>query len=168
MEIVVNDTNILIDLYNSKLLEHCQLLGFDFRTLDLVIAEIEDEAELIAIKKNIDNGILKVYSLDGLQMMTVVQNKYDNQDKCNLSIEDFAVMQYAKDNNCRLLTGDKKLRKTAEKNNVKVSGILYIIDNLIGKIDNQKLIESLELLLQSNDRLPKKDILERIDTLKLL
>ena len=77
-------------------------------------------------------------------------------------------MVYAKENNCRLLTGDKTLRTTAEKENIKVSGIIYIIDLLMGKIDNESLLESIELLLQTNDRLPKALIQERIDKLKLL
>lgn len=168
MEIVVNDTNILIDLYNSKLLQYCKLLNFDFRTIDFVIYEIEIDEQLKAIQKMIDEGILKVYSLDGQMMQTAYEKKNLYQDKCNVSMTDISVMVYAKVNNCRLLTGDKTLRTTAENENIIVSGILYIIDMLMDKIDPQELIDSLELLLQSNDRLPKKLILERIDTLKLL
>jgi predicted nucleic acid-binding protein len=168
MEIVVNDTNILIDLYNSKLLQYCKLLNFDFRTIDFVIYEIEIDEQLKAIQKMIDEGILKVYSLDGQMMQTVYEKKILYQDKCNVSITDISVMVYAKVNNCRLLTGDKTLRTTAENENIIVSGILYIIDMLMDKVDPKDLIDSLELLLQSNDRLPKKLILERIDTLKLL
>lgn len=168
MEIVINDTNILIDLYNSKLLQYCKLLNFDFRTIDFVIHEIEIDEQLEAIQKMIDEGMLKVYSLDGQMMQTVYEKKILYQDKCNVSITDISVMVYAKVNNCRLLTGDKTLRTTAENENIIVSGILYIIDMLMDKIDPQELIDSLELLLQSNDRLPKKLILERIDTLKLL
>ena len=71
MEIVINDTNILIDLYNSKLLQYCKLLNFDFRTIDFVIHEIEIDEQLEAIQKMIDEGMLKVYSLDGQTMQTV-------------------------------------------------------------------------------------------------
>ena len=168
MEIVINDTNILIDLYNSKLLQYCKLLNFDFRTIDFVIHEIKIDEQLEAIQKMIDEGMLKVYSLDGQMMQTVYEKTILYQDQCNVSITDISVMVYAKVNNCRLLTGDKTLRTTAENENIIVSGILYIIDMLMDKIDPQELIDSLELLLQSNDRLPKKLILERIDTLKLL
>lgn len=81
---------------------------------------------------------------------------------------DFSVMLYAIENNCRLLTGDSKLRKTAENENITVSGILYIIDLLMDKIDNELLLDSIELLRQSNERLPKNLIQERIDSLKQL
>lgn len=40
MEIVVNDTNILIDLYNAGLLGCCKQLNLDFRTLDLIMEEM--------------------------------------------------------------------------------------------------------------------------------
>lgn len=50
MEIVVNDTNILIDLYNAGLLPYCKKLNLDFRTLDVVINEIENSEQYAASK----------------------------------------------------------------------------------------------------------------------
>lgn len=50
MEIVINDTNILIDLYNAGLLPYCKKLNLDFRTLDLVINEIEDSEQYAAVQ----------------------------------------------------------------------------------------------------------------------
>lgn len=50
MEIVINDTNILIDLYNAGLLPYCKKLNLDFRTLDLVVNEIEDSEQYTAVK----------------------------------------------------------------------------------------------------------------------
>lgn len=73
MEIVVNDTNILIDLYNAGLLGCCKLLDLDFRTLDLIIEEIEVEEQLTAVNKLVSEGILKVCSLSGEQVATVFE-----------------------------------------------------------------------------------------------
>lgn len=168
MEIVINDTNILIDLYNAGLLQYCKLLNLDFRTLDLVINEITDERQMEAVERIISDGTLKVCSLDGNQMVGVLKKMNTYKGKCNLSMVDFSVMLYAIENNCRLLTGDSKLRKTAENENITVSGILYIIDLLMDKIDNELLLDSIELLRQSNERLPKNLIQERIDSLKQL
>jgi predicted nucleic acid-binding protein len=77
-------------------------------------------------------------------------------------------MVYAIDNDCRLLTGDKKLREKAILENVKVSGILYLTDMLsqADVIGNDDMISSLERLLSSNNRLPKKLIEDRIDALR--
>lgn len=73
MEIVINDTNILIDLYNAGLLPYCKKLNLDFRTLDLVINEIEDSEQYTAVQSIIDEGTLSVYSLSGEQIGTVFQ-----------------------------------------------------------------------------------------------
>ena len=110
MEIVVNDTNILIDLYNAGLLPYCKKLHLEFRTLDVVINEIEEEEQLRGIQRIIDEGTLKVYSLSGEQMITVFQKIAEYEGACNLSAEDISVMVYAIDNNYHLLTGDKTLR----------------------------------------------------------
>ena len=58
MEIVVNDTNILIDLYNSGLLPYCKRLNLEFRTLDVVMNEIEVPDQQKAIQSIIDDGTL--------------------------------------------------------------------------------------------------------------
>lgn len=50
MEIVVNDTNILIDLYNAGLLSYCKLLTLEFRTLDLILNEIEHKDQRNAVQ----------------------------------------------------------------------------------------------------------------------
>lgn len=73
MEIVINDTNILIDLYNAGLLPYCKKLNLDFRTLDVVINEIEDSEQYAAVQSIIDEGTLCVCSLTGEQVGTVFQ-----------------------------------------------------------------------------------------------
>ena len=68
---------------------------------------------------------MSVYSLSGEQVGAVFQKVSEYNGVCNLSVEDISVMVYAIDNNCRLLTGDKKLKDKATLENVKVSGILF-------------------------------------------
>ena len=168
MEIVVNDTNILIDLYNAGLLPYCKKLHLEFRTLDVVINEIEEEEQLRGIQRIIDEGTLKVYSLSGEQMITVFQKIAEYEGACNLSAEDISVMVYAIDNNYHLLRGDKTLRTKATLENVKVSGILFLTDMLTQEniIGEKEMIAALERLLQSNNRLPKRLITERIENLR--
>ncbi len=170
MEIVVNDTNIIIDIYNAGLLPYCKKLNLDFRTLDVIIEEIEPLDQRKAIQEIIDDGTLKVCPLSGEQIGDVSQKVTEYQGICNLSFQDISVMVYARDNNCRLLTGDKKLRERAILENVKVSGVLYITDMMIKEsvIDKSEMISALNRLLESNNRLPKKLIKERIESLKNL
>ena len=98
MEIVVNDTNILIDLYNAGLLSYCKLLTLEFRTLDLILNEIEHKDQRNAVQQMIDEGSLGVYSLSESQMESVVSLYADYQNICNLSFVDVSVMTYAKEN----------------------------------------------------------------------
>lgn len=168
MEIVVNDTNILIDLYNSGLLPYCKRLNLEFRTLDVVMNEIEVPDQQKAIQSIIDDGTLTVFPLSGAQIGTVLQKVAEYQGACNLSVVDISVMVYAIENNCRLLTGDKKLKEKAILENVNVLGILFLTDMLMtdSSISNAEMITALEKLLSSNNRLPKNKIKERINTLK--
>lgn len=164
MEIVVNDTNILIDLYNAGLLPHCKGLGLDFRTLDVVMNEIEVKEQLDAVGQLVAEGTLKVDSLSSNQVDRVFQMVREYDGKCNLSPEDISVMVYAKDNKCRLLTGDKTLWAKASVEKIKVSGVLYLTDLLTKAhvLSYEEMAKALELLLSSNSRLPRKLIQERI------
>lgn len=168
MEVVINDTNILIDLYNAGLLSYCRELDIEFRTLDLIIDEIKDEQQGRAIQSLIDDGTLKVYSLSSSLMTRVFNMMIEYQGVCNLSAVDISVMVYAKHHHCRLLTGDKVLRQKAEQQNIIVSGILYLTDMMIARsiVETQEMIEALGGLLHSNNRLPRKLIDERINKLK--
>ncbi len=168
MEVVVNDTNFLIDLFNAGLLPYCRKLNLEFRTLDVVINEIEDSEQYAAVQRIIDEGTLAVYSLSSEQMGNVLRKVAEYHGACNLSVEDISVMVYAIDNDCRLLTGDKTLREKAVLENVKVSGILYLTDMLMEEavIGDDEMAIALERLLATNNRLPKKLIKERIEALR--
>lgn len=87
MEIVVNDTNILIDLFNAGLLPYCKKLNLEFRTLDVIINEIEDTEQYSAVQGIIDEGTLSVHSLSGKHLGTVFKKVTEYQCVCNLSVE---------------------------------------------------------------------------------
>ena len=62
------------------------------------------------------------------------------------------------------MTGDGKLRAAAEKDNVKVSGILYLFDNFVeyGLLSASEAAENLKALMTINMRLPKAECETRI------
>lgn len=170
MEIVVNDTNVLIDLFNAGLLPYCRRLSLEFRTLDVIMDEIKSPEQRKSILRLVDDGTLAVHSLSASQIGAVSNRYSDYQSICNLSFVDISAMVYAKENDCRLLTGDRKLKERALREGIKVSGILYITDMLAseGVISNEEMIGALERLLASNCRLPKSLIRERINRLRTL
>ena len=87
----------------------------------------------------------------------------------NASIQDCSVWKLAKDMGCPLLTGDGKLRKIVQKDEVEVHGILYLFEKLLehGIIDSETAIERMEALKNINTRLPKDEIDKRIHSWKM-
>ena len=161
MEIVVNDTNILIDLAKADLLRLCPLMSLEFHTLDVIVEEVEDYEQRRAVDELVAEGTLKVRSLSGKQMMTVMEKVEAYEGKCNLSPEDISVLVYAKENGFRLLTGDKTLRTKAIDDGVTVSGILYLTDRMLDDnlVTAEEMISILQRLLTMNSNHPNNCIL---------
>ena len=143
-------------------------MSLECHTLDLIVEEVEDDEQRRAVDVLVSEGALKVRSLSGKQMMTVMEKVEAYEGKCNLSPEDISVLVYAKENDFRLLTGDKTLRTKAIDDGVTVSGILYLTDRMLDDnlVTAEEMISILQRLLTVNKRLPKKSIEERIKELK--
>lgn len=160
--IVVNDTNVFIDLWSIDLLDAFFRLSQRIHTTDFVINELVKDEQRTNVVRFADKGLLtiKIHSADELLEIVRFQQEQDN----NVSIPDCSVWLYAQKNHYRLLTGDNKLRKSAIKSGTDVSGILYIFDQLVGQriITPQAACEKLNLLRSINHRLPDKDITERL------
>ncbi|MBP5358308.1 MAG: hypothetical protein J6Y69_03880 [Treponema sp.] len=161
-KLVISDTNILLDLISVNILEEFFSLPCDFSTTDFVISEIIQPAQIKAIEKYTKSNKLDVvsFSFDEIIEINGIHTKNTN----NASMTDCSVWYYAKKTDSRLLTGDGKLRQSAENDDVKVSGILYVFDNLVeyGILEKSKAADLLEQLTQINMRLPKGECEKRI------
>lgn len=165
MDIVVNDTNIFLDLMSVGLLDISFELPIKFHTVDYVVAEITDMEQKKQIMKLVETGKLYVKEFDEQEFGEII-SLYKSRNN-NVSVTDCSVWYYAKKNDFRLLTGDGKLRKSATADGVIVSGIFYITDmlvecNIVGKTDMANILNSLRAI---NKRLPQKIIDERISNL---
>lgn len=162
MDVVVNDTNIFIDLFSIDLLNEFFALPLQIHTVDFVLAEIAEQDQIKVLQPFLGIGKLyvKKYSVEELQELVEFYNSCEG----NVSISDCAVWQYAQTNHYRLLTGDKQLRKSAIEAGVSVSGILFVFDILIefNIIPKSVAANKLEQLRLINKRLPKREIDERI------
>ena len=162
-KIVISDTNILLDLISINILDIFFNLPCEFYTTDFVINEIKKPNQIQAIDKFVKSNKLDIINFDFTEMINInnIQSKTDN----NVSITDCSVWYYAKKTGGRLLTGDGNLRKSAEKDNVKVSGILYIFDNLVEYeiLAKSEAAELLNRLLNINKRLPADECKKRIN-----
>lgn len=161
MQIVINDTSILIDLANLEMLSVFSKLNFKLFTTDFILEELNqtqrDLVDNLVISKE-----LVVIETNEIQDYSGISDLLNQTN--GLSFEDCSVWYYAKKMNGTLLTGDAKLRRQAEKDNVEVRGIIFIFDEIV----KQNLLKSTEAALkisrlkQINPRLPKNELDKRI------
>ncbi|MBD5339809.1 MAG: PIN domain-containing protein [Bacteroides sp.] len=163
MEIIVNDTNIFIDLHSIGLLEALCELPYDVRTVDFVIAEITDPEQSEALSALATEGKIRIESFDAEELGEII-NEHSSVPG-NISIPDCSVCYYARKHTATLLTGDRQLRRYAEASNVSVRGVLFIFDELVANnvIPSQLAATKLRELVAINVRLPKAEIEKRIN-----
>lgn len=163
MEIVVNDTNIFIDLHSIRLLDQFFSLPIQVHTVDFVLHEITMPEQFNDVNKFVKNGKLKVQTFMAEELKDIIT--LQSQCSGNVSFTDCAVWHYAKINNYTLLTGDRQLREKAIQANVTVKGIIYVFDMLVENqiLPPQVAATKLEELMAINPRLPKNIMRERIE-----
>lgn len=105
MKIIVNDTNIFIDLHSIGMLEVMCKLPYEIHTVDFVVAEIVDETQRIAFDHLVSTGKIRINSFSAEEVMEIVAEHSDVSG--NLSIPDCSVCYYARKHNVPMLTGDR-------------------------------------------------------------
>lgn len=162
--IVVNDTNVFIDLLDIGLLEHFFQLPWEVHTTDFVMFELSREGQRNAVEIYQVNKRLHVasFEMDELCEIRGLQKVYEN--KTNVSLTDCSVWYYAKRKGYILLTGDRKLRTSSMKDGVEVRGILYVFDKLVEEtiLAPAVAVEKMKQLQIINPRLPKDELEKRI------
>jgi hypothetical protein len=166
MKILVNDTNIFIDLHSVGLLEEMCRLPYEIHTVDFVVAEIAD-----ADQRRIFDGLVAQGGIfiDGFTADEVIEIVEEHSSVSgNLSIPDCSVCYFARKHNVPMLTGDRRLRRYAEEQSIEVHGILFIFDELVRHdiISTSMAADRLEELFAINARLPKTEIRNRINRWK--
>ncbi len=162
MKIIVNDTNIFIDLHSIGLLEEMCKLPYEIHTVDFVVSEIVEETQRIAFEQLVSTGKIRVNSFSAEEVMEIVAEH--SEVSGNLSIPDCSVCYYARKYQVPMLTGDRRLRKYAEAQAIEVHGILFLFDEMVkyNVITPDVAAAKLEKLMQLNVRLPKSEMSHRI------
>ena len=163
MKILVNDTNIFIDLHSVGLLEEMCRLPYEIHTVDLVVAEIADADQRRIFDELVARGEISVDGFTADEVIEIVEEH--SSVSGNLSIPDCSVCYFARKHNVPMLTGDRRLRRYAEEQSIEVHGILFIFDELVRHdiISTSMAADRLEELFAINARLPKADIRDRIN-----
>jgi predicted nucleic acid-binding protein len=166
MKILVNDTNIFIDLHSVGLLEEMCRLPYEIHTVDFVVAEIADADQRRIFDELVARGEISVDGFTSDEVIEIVEEH--SSVSGNLSIPDCSVCYFARKHNVPMLTGDRRLRRYAEEQSIEVHGILFIFDELVRHdiISTSMAADRLEELFAINARLPKAEIRERINRWK--
>lgn len=157
-KIVVNDTNIFIDLYSIGLLEEITSLDFIFYTNSFVLSELKEDASIVEALKDFN---IEDFNLKRMKRIQGLYIQYNNRKvSSNVSFTDCSVLLQALDLEAILLTGDKKLRKVAEENGIEVHGTLFLLNKLVeeGMLKPIEAITKIKELQGINHRLPLGEI----------
>lgn len=166
MKILVNDTNIFIDLHSVGLLEEMCRLPYEIHTVDFVVAEIADANQRRIFDELVAQGGIFIDGFTADEVIEIVEEH--SSVSGNLSIPDCSVCYFARKHNVPMLTGDRRLRRYAEEQSIEVHGILFIFDELVRHdiISTSMAADRLEELFAINARLPKTEIRNRINRWK--
>lgn len=167
MKIIINDTNIFIDMYSVGLMECMCELPFEIHTVDFVAAELTDPGQKRSFEDLVISGRIVVDEFDSEEMQEIVAEH--SVVSGNLSIPDCAVCYFARKHRVPMLTGDRRLRRYAEQQAIEVHGILFLFDEMVGAsvIPAFLAAEKLEELMRLNSRLPRNEISTRINKWKI-
>lgn len=162
MKILVNDTNIFIDLHSVGLLEEMCRLPYEIHTVDFVVAEIADADQRKIFDKLVGRGGIFVDGFTADEVIEIVEEY--SAVSGNLSIPDCSVCYFARKHKVPMLTGDRRLRRYAEQQSIEVHGILFIFDEFVkhGIVSTTIAADRLEELFTLNARLPKSEIRDRL------
>ncbi len=163
--VVVSDTNILIDLVETGLMEQFFKLQYEFHTTDMVISELTDMRQRAEVDRYITQGLLKIKAFSSEEMQRFIDFISAKNKGKKLSHTDLSVWYYASENSYVLLTGDGKLRKMAIDDGVVVHGTVFVFDKFVEMdiIPKDVAVEKIKLLKTINPRLPENEIEKRIE-----
>lgn len=158
MKCIINDTNIWIDLKTADILEEIFKLPYKIVCPDILFYDelSDNEGDLL-----LTLGI-EIIELNNTEMQEVEDISNENR---SISFNDTTAFILAKNRKYTLVTGDKVLRKIADKNNVAYKGTIWLIDELVNKkiISYSEGVTCCESLLNNSRRLPKTELEKRIN-----
>ena len=146
------DTNICVDLFNGNLLESVLKLPDSFLLPDVILEELKEPGGNYLISLGYKSLQLQP---EVVQIVFQYASRYTKPSRTDL----FALVA-AKISNATLLTGDENLRKAADKEEVEVHGLLWLLDKLFDAklVLGQQLSDALDVIVEKGAWLPQKEI----------
>ena len=154
-KILINDVSVLFDLLDLDLFGAYFQLGHKLLITPQIIAEVKDESQKTKVNQFIQEGTI---SIDSFGTFETINQLYDMY--AGLSFADCSVLESAIRNGGVIVSSDKALRSIAQKNNIEVKGLIWLIEELV--INQIISVEVAHLKLKEyseiNVRAPLKEI----------
>ena len=155
--VIINDTNIWIDLKLTNIIEKVFLLPYELAVPDILY---NDEL------KDMDGELLEANGIKIIEMTNdeVVETAERSGMTNRVSFNDLTTLVVAKSRGYILVTGDGNLRKIAKSENVELRGTICLIDEMVSNniLDIGEAALICKKLLQLKRRLPKEELQLRI------
>lgn len=154
--VYVSDTNIWIDFGNADVLDQLFRLPFTWCSTDFVLSEmLKLDGQAL-----IDRG-LRVEAMDERAMQQLFLLKREHH---NSSLADVSCLLLARESGQPLLTGDGRLRRSAQALGLEVHGALWILDQLVAHalLSPPSAAIALERMLAHHARLPPTECAVRL------
>lgn len=155
--VIINDTNIWIDLKLTNIIEKVFLLPYELAVPDILY---NDEL------KDMDGELLEANGIKIIEMTNdeVAETAERSGMTNRVSFNDLTTLVVAKSRGYILVTGDGNLRKIAKSENVELRGTIWLIDEMVSNniLDIGEAALICKKLLQLKRRLPKEELQLRI------
>ena len=155
--VIINDTNIWIDLKLTNIIEKVFLLPYELAVPDILY---NDEL------KDMDGELLEANGIKIIEMTNdeVVETAERSGMTNRVSFNDLTTLVVAKSRGYILVTGDGNLRKIAKSENVELRGTIWLIDEMVSNniLDIGEAALICKKLLQLKRRIPKEELQLRI------
>jgi predicted nucleic acid-binding protein len=158
--IAIQDANILIDLVNIGLFDHCLSLQYQFTSTNIILDELHEEQAAL-IQPHINSGKFTIIEIDADSLMAIID---EAKEEPRLSEQDWLALYYAQQLDALLFTGDKRLRNLTKQKGFNVCGALWILDQLVdsSNLTKNEACKFLQQLVLKNKRLPADECGQRL------
>lgn len=160
MRIAVKDSSILIDLAEADMLGLWFQLKIETHATDFVLHEVSRGLQWVRISPFVDAGLIQRHATAAAEMSTVVAFSQAN----GISVSDASGVLLARRLQAILLTGDRRMRRTAESARIEARGLLWIFDLLVVRevLSKEVAAERLRRLCSGGSRLPSAECDSRL------
>ncbi|MBU0551508.1 DUF3368 domain-containing protein [Myxococcota bacterium] len=163
MKVLISDANILIDFEEAGFTQ----IIFQIPDSSIVVPDMLFEDELRAQHEHLLDYGLICLELNGLSIQKL-KRLNQREDLRRISFYDLSALVAAQQEDCPLLTGDRRLRALAKEMGVEVYGTLWLAERLVyaGLLSVAELRQGYARMKAQGRRLPWAKVEEQLKRLE--